>query len=308
MKLKSNVRPHQSSARRIARIARKRTIRLFQSRVDLKGIPRGLGRTLDQTLDLMPLDGRLLTQFGAQRSKYLNRQLAWSLAFVAGAVNAGGFLAVHSYTSHVTGAVSRMADELALGHKALAFEAMGIVVCFLVGALCSSLLISLGRRHRFKSRYALTLMIEAGLLILFGLLGGRLEDVERFSMPVTIILLSFIMGMHNSVVTNISNAEVRTTHMTGIVTDLGLELGRVLYINRRSSKKVKRIEANWDKLKLHGLILFAFFGGALSGALGFKHVGFKVTLFLAAFLIFLAFRPILYDVRVRYRLLKQPME
>jgi len=115
------------------------------------------------------------------------------------------------------------------------------------------------------------------------------------------------MGMHNSVVTTISSAEVRTTHMTGVVTDLGIELGRALYFDVTRNRRMERVKANWDKLKLHSLILVSFFGGGVAGAIGFKKVGFKVTLFLAAFLAFLAIRPIFYDLRVRWRLLRQPL-
>lgn len=288
----------------IARILHRRTTRFLQTDVSLSELQRGLGRTLDNTLDLMPLDTDLLVKRGAERTKYLNRQLAWSLAFVAGAVNAGGFLAVQSYTSHVTGAVSRMADELALGHKALAMAAFGILVFFLLGSFCSGLLISLGQRRRFQAHYALSLMLEGGLLLVFGLMGSRLQQVNHLFVPATVALLSFIMGMHNSVVTNISNAEVRTTHLTGVVTDLGLELSRLFYFNVGEDERTGRVMGNWDKLKLHGLILASFFGGGLVGALGFKHVGFKTTVFLAAFLFLLAWRPVLRDMRVRFRLVQ----
>ena len=49
------------------------------------------------------------------RSPEANRHLAYVLTFVAGAVNAGGFLAVQQYTSHMSGIVSMMADHLAVG-------------------------------------------------------------------------------------------------------------------------------------------------------------------------------------------------
>lgn len=288
----------------IARIMHRRATKFLRTDVSLAELQRGLGRTLDNTLDLMPLDADLLVKRGAGRTKYLNRQLAWSLAFVAGAVNAGGFLAVQSYTSHVTGAVSRMADELALGHKTLAMAAFGILVFFLLGSFCSGLLISLGQRRRFQAHYALSLMLEGGLLLVFGLMGSRLQQVSHLFVPATVALLSFIMGMHNSVVTNISNAEVRTTHLTGVVTDLGLELSRLFYFNVGEDERTGRVMGNWDKLKLHGLILAAFFGGGLAGALGFKHIGFKVTIFLAAFLFLLAWRPVLRDLRVRFRVIR----
>ncbi len=292
----------RSAPRKFLRIARKRTLRTLRGKVDLH---HDLGHALDRTLDLLPIDAQLLNRRGNERKKYLNRQLAWSLAFVAGAINAGGFLAVHFYTSHVTGATARASDEWALGHHAEALGALGIVFSFMMGAASAGLLISLGQRRRFRSHYALSLMVESGLLLIFGFSGYRLTQKEELFLPVTVILLSFIMGMHNATVTNISNAEVRTTHMTGIVTDLGVELSRLFYFNRTKRRRAQKIIANRDRIKLHCLILVSFLVGGLVGALGFKHIGYKVTLFFSAFLFFLAWRPIIYDLRVRMRLAKQ---
>ena len=284
------------------RIIRKQTVRFMKGKVPLSALPQSLGHTLDQTLTLMPLNSHLLMNHNA-RNQVLDRQMAWSLAFVAGAVNAGGYLAVQSYTSHMSGTVSRAADEWALGHTVAALAAVSCVAFFALGAFCSALLVSLGRRHRFRSHYAFALAIEGILLLVFGIVGGSLAHIHRFMLPATVILLSFTMGMQNAIVTTISNAEVRTTHMTGVVTDLGIELSRLFYFNVSQNGKVHQIVANRDKLKLHGLILGAFFGGGVAGALGFKHVGFKVTIFLAAFLFSLAIRPMLYDFRVRWKLM-----
>lgn len=285
------------------RLARHRPGLVLLSEGGPRAFQSAIRRILDFTLRLVPLDPHLLTSHRA-RNKHLDRQLAWSLAFVAGAVNAGGFLAVHLYTSHVTGAVAKISDQLILGNPALALEGVGIVVFFGLGAFVSTLLISYGRRHRFRSHYAGSLMIEAILLTLFGLIGARLDQVHGLFVSFTVMLLSFMMGMHNSMVSTISNAQVRTSHMTGIVTDLGIELGRLFYFNRSLSGKIPPIRANRDKLKLHGLILGSFFAGGLSGAWTFKHVGFKMALFLAVFLVALAVRPIGHDIRVRWKLLQ----
>ena len=295
--------PHNPT-RRFLRVVRKRSVKFMRGQVPLQDLPPKIAHSLDLTLQLLPLDSHLLMNHHT-RNQLLNRQLAWSLAFVAGAVNAGGFLAVHAYTSHVSGTVSRAADEWALGHPLLALAAVSTVLFFALGAFCTALLVSLGRRHRFRSHYAFALVIEGCLLLVFGMLGHSLEHIHEFRLPVTVILLSFIMGMHNAVVTTISSATVRTTHMTGMVTDLGIELSRLFYFNLSHSTKVKQIVANRDKLKLHGLILVSFFGGGVIGALGFKHVGFKMTIFLAGFLFLLAVRPMLYDFRVRWKLFQQ---
>ncbi|KRC11965.1 hypothetical protein ASE11_00300 [Hydrogenophaga sp. Root209] len=73
-----------------------------------------------------------------------------------------------------------------------------------------------------------------------------------------------------------------TTHMTGIVTDLGIELGRLLYRNRtHAGNLVHFVEADRDKLGIHASILGLFFAGGLAGALAFKQVGFVATVPLA---------------------------
>lgn len=291
---------HPHRPRRYLRVARKRTLSFIQGHMD---VHHGLGWAVEKTLDLLPLDPQLLTKQGSDRGQLLNRQLAWSMAFIAGAINAGGYLAVKTYTSHVSGTVSKMADEFALGHVRLAWGAVEVLVCFVLGAFSAASLINLGRRLKFKGPYALSLMIEAVLMLLFGLMGAHLNHLHELFQPVTVILLSFIMGMHNSVVTNISNAEVRTTHMTGNATDFGIELSRLLYPNVFNRSGVDPIRANRGRLKLHGLLLVSFFSGGVVGAVGFRHVGYKVTVFFAAFLFLLAIRPLIHDLRVRARML-----
>jgi uncharacterized membrane protein YoaK (UPF0700 family) len=290
--------------RRIIRVVRKRSIRFMRGQVPLQELPQAIAHTLDRTLELMPLDSHMLMNHNA-RNKVLDRQMAWSLAFVAGATNAGGFLAVRAYTSHMSGTVSRAADMFALGQTKGALAAASCILFFALGAATTSLLVSLGRRHRFRSHYAFALALEGVLLLVFGMMGPHLAHIHRFMLPATVILLCFTMGMQNAIVTTISNAEVRTTHMTGVITDLGIELSRLFYLNLDRDRRIKQIRANRDKLKLHGLILVSFFGGGILGALGFKHIGFKVTVFLAGFLFLLAVRPLFYDLRVRWKLMQQ---
>jgi len=181
---------------------------------------------------------------GDKRTTLGNRHLGMSLAFVAGAMNAGGFLAVHQYTSHMTGIVSSIADNLAINQMNVVLTGLGSLVAFVAGAAYSAILINWGRHHRTHSQYAYPLLWEAGLLLLFGLMGGTLEKSSGF-ISLTMILLCFLMGLQNAIITKISNAEIRTTHMTGIITDIGIELGKACYINsQRESAHYKPVHAN----------------------------------------------------------------
>eukprot|EP01037_Dinobryon_pediforme_P017492 gene17492-17688_t len=234
----------------------------------------------------MPINySRRLT--GRGRTKDANMQLGFILAFVAGAINAGGFLAVQQYTSHMTGIVSAMADHIALGAYNLVLTGIAALFSFLSGAASSTIMVNYSRRHNMHSTHAFPLLVEAGLLLCFGLLGTRLNDISGIFVSVTVMLLSFIMGLQNAVITKLSNAEIRTTHITGIITDIGIELGKLMYWNGSHADKLPKVRA--DRLRLIVLTSLAglFLMGGVVGALGFKHVGYFATVPLALTLMIL---------------------
>ena len=235
---------------------------------------------------------------GRARHPGADRQLAAYLAFVAGAVNAGGFLAVQQYTSHMTGIVSGMADGLALGQFALAASGLAAVLAFVAGAACSAMLIHWGRRRGLHSEYALPLMAEAGLLLAFGIVGSRLQATQWLFVSATAALLCFVMGLQNAMITKLSRAEIRTTHVTGLITDLGIELGKSAYWNRR--RTVPPVRADRARLRLLARLVALFFVGGVLGALAFARFGFVATVPLAALLCLLALVPVLDDLRARF--------
>ncbi|MDP3842040.1 MAG: YoaK family protein [Oxalobacteraceae bacterium] len=235
---------------------------------------------------------------GKERTAASNRHLGYSLAFIAGAINAGGFFAVGQYTSHMTGIVSAMTDDLALGHIGLVLDGLGALLSFICGAAVSAILINWARHRNMQSEYAFPLMLEAGLLLCFGLMGGTLSLRTGLFVPVTVMLLCFIMGLQNAIITKLSHAEIRTTHVTGLVTDIGIELGKKLYWNKTHHIGDKlHVKSNLPKLRLLGTLLLMFFSGGVTGALGFKHVGFISTVPLALLLMLLALVPVLDDMK-----------
>lgn len=232
-----------------------------------------------------------------QRTDQNNRRLGRWLAFIAGAANAGGFLAVGQYTSHMSGIVSALGDNLAVGDFGLVIAGLSSLAAFTTGAATSAILINWGRRRRAQSEYALPLMLEAVLLLVFGLLGSNLENNRFLFVPATVGLLCYVMGLQNAIITKISKAEIRTTHMTGIVTDIGIELGKLFYWNvSESGPGVTAVRADRSRLRLLASLLGMFFIGGLAGALGFKYVGFISTLPLSAMLVVLAVVPLMDDL------------
>lgn len=244
----------------------------------------------------MPLDAiRLLT--APERSRTANVRLGAGLAFVAGATNAGAFLAVGQYTSHMTGLLSSMADAIALRHWEIAAVSFGALLAFLAGAATTAIIVNAGRRRGLSSAFALPLLLEAVLLLAFGAFGASLTAAHALLLPATVILLCFTMGLQNAVITKISQAEIRTTHVTGMVTDLGIELGKLMYLNSGKAERGAPVRADRQRLGLLSLLLLAFLAGGLLGALSFQRFGYIATVPLAALLGLLAIVPTLDDIR-----------
>jgi len=224
-------------------------------------------------------------------------RLGLVLSFVAGATNAGGFLAVGRYTSHMTGIVSSVADDVVLGHLDLALAGLACLMAFLLGAMCTAIMVNWGLRQHLRSSYSLPLMLESVALLVFGLFGAAIAAWSQVFLPVTVVLLCFIMGLQNAVITKISKAEIRTTHITGLVTDIGIELGKWVYLNRLHEPSP--VKANRERLRIQTGLVMGFLLGGLLGAMGFKHWGYVTTVPLAGLLWLLSLRPLLDDLRQR---------
>jgi len=229
------------------------------------------------------------------RSTTTNLRLGCTLSAIAGATNAGGFLAVGQYTSHMTGILSSVADNLVLGQLQLALAGVALVTAFVSGSVTTAWMVNWSLRRQMRSAFARPLVVEAALLLVFGIFGTAINHFSPLFVPITVLLLCYIMGLQNAVITKISQAEIRTTHVTGLLTDLGIELGKLLYFN--GSVFPKKVVANQGKLRIHGLLVASFFGGALAGAFGFKNYGYIATVPLAVVLLVLTWGPIVDDLK-----------
>ena len=240
---------------------------------------------------------RLYHLTSRHRTTDSDRMLGTLLAFNAGAINAGGFLVVGMYTSHMTGFASMVADSLVLGNIKLVLGAIGALLAFTIGAAATALMVNWARQGGLHSEYALPLLIEAALLLLFGLIGATFNRQTPFAVPFTVLVLAFIMGLQNALITKMSVSTIRTTHMTGVITDLGMELGKLFYWNRTVVPHAAQVRANRAKLRLCFGLLSAFMLGGLVGASGFKYVGFIWVVPLASLLMLLSLPPLVADLK-----------
>lgn len=220
---------------------------------------------------------------GQNRTPESDAALATFLAGIAGAANAGGFILLGSYTSHMTGYLSQLADNIVLQNMGLVMISTIAIACFVLGAAGAAFAINWARHNRPAQQYSLTIGLQGGLfLVLAGL--GALGVGTAFATYISLGLLAFIMGFQNATITKISNARIRTTHATGMVTDVGIELGRAAY-GRVSGRN---ISADRQKLRILLRLLSVFLIGGIFGALGYAAIGYVFSLPLAALLLALA--------------------
>lgn len=164
----------------------------------------------------------MLIREGDQRTIDVDIRLAALLSAIAGAVNAAAFQATGFFSANMTGNVSALSDNVGIGQFGVAGLLVALVTAFIAGAFSSGLLIEAGRKRHVRAIYAYSIAAEALLLVLLGCVDVFApEALGKFGL---IVGLSFVMGLQNAATTRISNARVRTTHVSGMATDIGLGL------------------------------------------------------------------------------------
>jgi uncharacterized membrane protein YoaK (UPF0700 family) len=212
---------------------------------------------------------------GQHRTEGRDLALATLLAAIAGAANAGGFFALGKYTSHMTGYISQLADNVAILNFAVAGVSVLAVGAFVSGAAFSTGLINWARLASNHRQYALPLAVQGAFLMCFSFGGVFSSDAGRLF---SLCCLCFIMGMQNATLTKISGARIRTTHATGI----GIEIGRAVFGRVFPASGVG---PNLPKLQILARLVLSFLIGGLIGAIGYGHLGFFFSLPLALILL-----------------------
>jgi len=187
------------------------------------------------------------------------------LALIAGSVNAIALLGFnHQGVSHLTGSSTLLGVELAQGNHAEAIHLVLILISFVVGAGVSGFVIG-NESLKLGRRYSAALLSEAALLTVAMLLLGDGSNFGHY-------LASAACGLQNAMTSTFSGAVVRTTHVTGIFTDLGITAG--LWLRGKAADK--------RRVVLYLTLITGFVAGGIVGAIGFKDFGFHSMMFPAS--------------------------
>jgi uncharacterized membrane protein YoaK (UPF0700 family) len=197
---------------------------------------------------------------GKSRTLEHNIRIASVLSFVAGIVNVTGFLAFKQLATNVTGHFALFITDVADFKFWKGTIYFLYIFSFLFGSFSSSFLIEKFKANRKLNVFVLPTLIECFILMSIALI-SNVVDIDYPNLIVCLLL--FAMGMQNSFVTKISNAIVRTTHLTGLFTDLGIELSQLFFPKTHPNRE--KIKAT-IKLRIF-IICFFFLGGIIGGYL-----------------------------------------
>jgi len=212
----------------------------------------------------------MFTHHGKSRTYNHNLKIASLLSFIAGIVNVAGFLAVERLTTNVTGHFAFFVDDIFKLHFIESFVFFLYILSFFLGSFVSSFMVEVISRRNERFVFVIPAIIESLILFTIALLGDFLiannPDVIAFS-------LLFAMGLQNSLVTRISDAIVRTTHLTGLFTDLGIELSQLFFYTTKDQKGKL-----YATIKLRLWIICFFFAGGIIGGIFYSRFQMLILL------------------------------
>jgi len=231
----------------------------------------------------------MLISIESARSHSADTRLACTLAAAAGALNTAAFEIVGFFSANMTGNVSLLSDHLAKANPGTGLFFLAIVILFIAGSALSTLVINSGRRRNIRTIYAFVILAEGAALMVLGVIENHFPPLSPG--VVLILSLSFLMGLQNAVVTRISDARVRTTHVSGTATDIGIELAMLFEVLRRKISP-KEAPLYLSRLRLHVLTLLAFLAGGIAGIGLYRLLSYDFLLLVGFGLICLALNAI----------------
>ncbi len=233
---------------------------------------------------------------GKNRTYNHNIKLASLLSFVAGLVNITGVLAIKTLTTNVTGHFAYFSEQLFIRNYKLAFLYLAFILAFLLGAFVSNLLIEVTLRLKPNISFIIPMVMEV-IILSFVAFWPEPSVLPTFNSQTIGCALLFAMGLQNSLVTKVSQSVVRTTHLTGLFTDLGIELSQLIFYKKR--EEYLNLKRN---INLKIAIISCFFLGCIIGGYLFQYIKFKTLLCAAACVLIALF----YDtIRFQYYQLKR---
>ncbi|MBK0380791.1 YoaK family protein [Mucilaginibacter segetis] len=221
----------------------------------------------------------MLRQQKDKRTLQENLMLASSTAVVSGITNVACLVAFLAFTSNVTGHVATLA-------KHVVEQNIGEIVVFVVwlfmffaGAFAASFIVRSYQDKSYYKAHSIPIILEIIILLFVAVYGHNFYRETQTEREIVIGAILFTMGLQNSLVSIISGGIVKTSHLTGLFTDLGGEVAEWMH------PKTERTVAARNKLYIRFTILLFYFSGCIAGGFLFNEYNFAIFYFLPLILL-----------------------
>lgn len=209
----------------------------------------------------------MLREVPGQRSLKKNLMLASSTASVAGMTNVVGVMAFLSFVSNITGHVATLAGKITEQDLSEVYTVAYWLFMFFFGAFVSNFIV---KSLDYKSTYIAhgsPIVLEILILLGVAIYGNDVYNGSDFQREAITGAVLFCMGLQNGLVSRISGGLIKTSHLTGMVTDLAAELSELVHPYAETTRTLK------EKIYIRVSVLSFFIFGGILGGLMFNMIG-----------------------------------
>jgi uncharacterized membrane protein YoaK (UPF0700 family) len=225
----------------------------------------------------------MLRKFSNSRTLEDNVRLGVLTAFSAGIVNVASLMIFFAFTSNVTGHYAILAEEIVKGNYYQVAVVFAWIFLFFLGSFVSnSIVINFNKINAYFA-HATPISLEILCLVSVGIYGQFFYQETLAETEIMLALMLFAMGLQNGLTASISNFAVKTTHLTGSTTDLGILFSMFTRKEYRMNKELR------SKAILLVSITLSYITGAIFGGFAYMQLQFKVFYIVSLFLVIVIF-------------------
>ncbi|ASU33416.1 YoaK family protein [Mucilaginibacter xinganensis] len=221
----------------------------------------------------------MLRQSKDDRTFKENAMLASSTAMVSGMTNIAGMVAFLAFTSNITGHVANLAKHIVDQNFREIIVFVVWLLMFFAGAFISSFIVRSYNHTSYYRAHSLPVIIEIVILLFVAVYGHNFYKETQFEREIVIGAILFSMGLQNSLVSTISGGLIKSSHLTGLFTDLGGDIAEWIHPNAKKTETVK------NKIYIRLTILSFYLMGAVLGGFLFNIFDFALFYFVPVILV-----------------------
>ena len=225
----------------------------------------------------------MIRRYSNSRTFKDNLQLGIFTAITAGMVNVASLVLFYSFTSNVTGHFAILAQEISDGSWFQVAVVLFWAGLFFFGSFLSNYLVINSNRKNAFFAHSLPLLLEIVCFVIVGFYGANYYEETLTETEFLVALLLFSMGLQNGLTASISNFAVKTTHLTGLTTDLAIHVSMLTKKEFRNNQQVV------NKLKLMLAILISYIAGGVFSGFIIHYFKFRVFFYISGVMLLIIF-------------------